>query len=44
VIEQDGDVRVNPGSPSLAAALTVGELVVGDGPPRARIIDVPAQS
>ena len=24
-----------PGSPSLAAALTVGELVVGDGPPRA---------
>ena len=45
VIEQDGDVLlVNPGSPSLAAALTVGELVVGDGPPRARIIDVPAQS
>ena len=45
VIEQDGDVLlVNPGSPSLAAELTVGELVVGDGPPRARIIDVPAQS
>ena len=43
VIEDDGGVLlVNPGSPSLAAELTVGELVVGDGPPRARIIDVPA--
>jgi uncharacterized protein len=45
VIEDDGGVLlVNPGSPSLAAELTVGELVVGDGAPRARIIDVPAQS
>lgn len=45
VIEDDGGVLlVNPGSPSLAAELTVGELVVGDGPPRARIIGVPAQS
>ena len=36
VIEDDGGVLlVNPGSPSLAAELTVGELVVGDGaPPR----------
>jgi len=43
VIEDDGGVLlVNPGSPSLAAELTVGELVVGDGAPRARIIDVPA--
>ena len=45
VIEDDGGVLlVNPGSPSLAAELTVGELVVGDGEPRARIIDLPAQS
>ena len=45
VIEDDGGVLlVNPGSPSLAAELTVGELVVGDGPPRARIIGVPSQS
>ena len=45
VIEHDGDVLlVNPGSPSLAAELTVGELTVGDGVPRARIIGVPAQS
>ena len=43
VIEDDrGVLLVNPGSPSLAAELTVGELVVGDGAPRARIIDVPA--
>jgi uncharacterized protein len=43
IVEQDGDVLlVNPGSPSLAAELTVGELVVGDGPPSARIIGVPA--
>jgi predicted phosphodiesterase len=43
LVEQDGDVLlVNPGSPSLAAQLTVAELVVGDGPPSARIIGVPA--
>jgi hypothetical protein len=43
LVEQDGDVLlVNPGSPSLAAELTVGELVVGEGPPSARIIGVPA--
>ena len=36
VIEDDGGVLlVNPGSPSLAAELTVGELVVGDGAPHA---------
>ena len=34
VIEHDGDILlVNPGSPSLAAELTVGELTVGDGVP-----------
>jgi putative phosphoesterase len=44
LVEQDGDVLlVNPGSPSLAAELSVGELVVGAGPPSARIIGVPAE-